>query len=288
MNILITGANGQLGAEFRELIEKKTDHTFFFEDSFGLDITNKAKVLSYVTKKQINAVINCAAYTAVDKAESEPLKAEEVNSLGVKNLIEALSNVDGKLIHFSTDYVFNGKNYKPYLEKDFTEPIGVYGETKRKGEEFLLNSPIEAIIIRTSWVYSTYGSNFVKTILKLAKERDELRIIFDQIGTPTYARDLAVASLDILLREGRIDKVSKIYHFSNEGVASWYDFAKAIVEISSINCKINPIETKDYPTPTKRPNYSLLNKGKIKSDFKMEIPYWRDSLKECILKLQNS
>ncbi|CAM1373831.1 dTDP-4-dehydrorhamnose reductase [Tenacibaculum xiamenense] len=285
MNILVTGASGQLGSEIREKSTEFSQHNYFFEDSKSLDITDSEKVKEVIEENNIEVVMNCAAYTSVDKAESEELNAENVNSLGVKNLLLALKG-KGKLIHISTDYVFNGKSYEPYKEEHYVEPIGVYGKTKRLGEEYILNSEVESIIIRTSWVYSSFGNNFVKTMLRLGKERNELNVIFDQIGSPTYARDLALVCLDSIDKD--FSNLSKIYHYSNEGVTSWYDFAKAIMEISGVDCKIYPIETKDYPTPAKRPNYSLLNKTKIKKEFNITIPYWRDSLKDCIKKIERN
>ncbi len=287
MNILITGVKGQLSSEIKELSFNYSKHNFFFEDSKSLDITDFNKVDLYIQTNQINAIVNCAAYTAVDKAEVEISKAEEVNVKGVYNLAKSIKKVDGKLIHISTDYIFNGESFTPYSEEHKVNPLGVYGRTKLEGEEQVLSLALEAIIIRTSWVYSSYGNNFVKTMLRLGKEKEELNVIFDQIGTPTYARDLAKVCLDIISEEDKINRKSSIYHYSNEGVASWYDFAKAIMEISQTNCDVYPIETKDYPTPAKRPNYSLLNKAKIKKDFNVDIPYWRDSLKECILKIEN-
>ena len=233
-------------------------------------------------------MINCAAYTAVDKAEHDVDIAEKVNSEGVLNLVNAVQKEQGKLIHISTDYVFDGNNFLPYKESDPVSPIGVYGKTKRAGELAVLNSSIDAIVIRTSWLYSAYGNNFVKTMLKLGHDRDELGVIFDQVGTPTNASDLAKTCLDILSDKSseNISTNGKIYHYSNEGVASWYDFATAIMELGSLDCKVRPIETKDYPTPAKRPHYSVLNKTKIKTDFNIEIPYWRDSLDKCIEKLK--
>lgn len=287
MNILITGVNGQLGSEIRELSSQFSKELFFFEDSKTLDITNGELVNEYIKNNKIEAVINCAAYTAVDKAEDEYDNAQKVNGEGVKNIVTALEKVKGKLIHISTDYVFNGENFIPYTENQKVAPLGVYGKTKRVGEEYVINSNIEAIIIRTAWVYSNYGNNFVKTMMRLGKEREKLNVVFDQIGSPTYAKDLGKACLDILISQNKIDEKSKIYHYSNEGVASWYDFAKAIMEIGEIECEIYPIESKEYPTPAKRPNYSLLNKTKIKKDFSIQIPYWRDSLIDCIKKLKN-
>lgn len=288
MNILITGASGQLGSEIKELSKGDSKNKYFFEGSKTLDITNFLKVESFIKKNNINAVINCGAYTAVDKAEEEQEQAWNVNVNGVENIARAIKKTGGKLIHISTDYVFSGQAFQPYQENDAVNPLGVYGKTKRLGEEKLLELNFEAIIIRTSWLYSSYGANFLKTMLRLGKDRQELGVIFDQVGSPTYARDLAETCLKILSSDKKIDMKSKTYHYSNEGIASWYDFAKAIFEIASIDCKVNPIETKDYPTPAKRPNYSVLNKSKIKKDFDVKIPYWRDSLKECIKKIEDS
>ncbi|WP_237276352.1 dTDP-4-dehydrorhamnose reductase [Tenacibaculum ovolyticum] len=285
MNVLVTGATGQLGSEIRGVSKRKRVHNFFFETSIDLDITNVLLVEKYIVKNKIELVINCAAYTFVDKAEKEYVKSFDVNALGVHNLVLALEKVNGKIIHISTDYVFNGESFIPYNESQEVRPVGVYGETKRVGEEYVLSSSIEGVVIRTSWLYSSFGSNFVKTMLHLGKERDKLGVVFDQIGSPTYARDLAELCVSLLDIE-KIDLNSKLYHYSNEGVASWYDFAIAIMEMADIKCNVYPIETKEYPTPAKRPNYSLMNKAKIKKDFNIDIPYWRNSLKECIKELQ--
>jgi len=285
MNILVTGANGQLGSEIKEVSKHKTDFRFFFKNSKELDITKSLLVEKYILKNNINIVINCAAYTAVDKAETDISKAKEVNDLGVENLVLALKKVNGKIIHISTDYVFNGESFIPYKEDSKVCPLGVYGNTKRGGEKHLLNASIEGIVIRTSWLYSSFGNNFVKTILKLGEERNELNVVCDQIGSPTYAKDLAVVCLQLLTKI-KLDSFSKIYHYSNEGVASWYDFAKAIILYGGIDCEIKPIEAKEYPTPAKRPSYSVMNTAKIKEDFNIEIPYWKDSLKSCIKELQ--
>ncbi len=285
MNILITGAKGQLGTEIKRLVDnevKQSIHKFFFENSQGLDITNIKDIENYISKNKISAVINCAGYTAVDKAEEDQKNAEKVNVKGVKNLVKSLEKVNGKLIHISTDYVFNGEKLTPYKEEDDVNPQTIYGKTKRAGEEYIFNSDIEAIIIRTSWLYSDFGNNFVKTMLRLANKQHSINVVSDQIGTPTYAKDLAKVCLNIILSDKKINKNSKIYHYSNEGEASWYDFAKAIMEFAKIDCKINPIETKDYPTSAKRPKYSVLDKTKIKKDFNIEIPHWRESLKKCL------
>ena len=255
-----------------------------------LNICKSEELNTFIVDQNINAVINCAAYTAVDKAEKDEHTAQKVNSEGVLNLVNALKKVNGKLIHISTDYVFDGNHSQPYKESDPVSPVGVYGETKRAGELAVLNSSIDALVIRTSWMYSVYGNNFLKTMLKLGHDKDELGVIFDQVGTPTNASDLAKTCLDILAysKEANINSKGKIYHYSNEGVTSWYDFAKAIMELGSIDCKVRPIETKDYPTPAKRPHYSVLNKSKIKTDFNIQIPNWRDSLDKCIEKLKSN
>lgn len=283
MNILVTGSKGQLGSEIIDL-SKEYNYNFYFTDKEELDITKKEKIENFVNDKNINLIINCAAYTAVDKAESEKELADLVNHKAVEYLAEVCMKKDIALIHISTDYVFDGKNYRPYVESDKVNPQGIYGLTKLRGEEAFKDSKAKGIIIRTSWVYSSYGKNFVKTMLNLAKTRDSLDVIFDQIGTPTYAKDLAKAILEII--DNHLEKIkekkAEIYHFSNEGVCSWYDFAKAIFEIKNINIEVNPIETKDYPTPAIRPHYSVLNKSKIKNEFNIKIPYWRESLKKML------
>ena len=282
-NILVTGTNGQVGSEIKEL-SSNYDYNFFFTVKDNLDITNEQNIKEFIEKNNINTIINCAAYTAVDIAEDDKANADLANRKAVKKLAKISKEKNIKLIHISTDYVFDGKNFKPYSEEFQTNPNSVYGKTKLDGEvEMLKINPYNSIIIRTSWVYSGYGNNFVKTMLKLGKERDELGVIFDQIGTPTYARDLAKTILDILpkIENNKVE----IYNYSNEGVLSWYDFAKEIMRMANLNCKINPIETFQYPTPASRPHYSLLNKSKIKKDFNITIPYWKDSLDECLKKL---
>jgi dTDP-4-dehydrorhamnose reductase len=279
-NILVTGANGQVGSEIQAL-HGEYPYTFFFADRESLDITDKEQLKVFIETNGIDTIINCAAYTAVDKAESDEKNAELVNHIAVKNLAELAYAYNIKLVHISTDYVFDGENYRPYKEDDSTSPQGVYGSTKRRGEEALLHvNPKNSVIIRTSWVYSSFGNNFVKSMLRLGKEKEELGVIYDQVGTPTYARDLAKMVLEVLPKLEN-DNV-KIYHYSNEGVLSWYDFAKEIMKMAKLPCKINPIETKDYPTPAKRPHYSLLNKSKIKKEFGTIIPYWKDSLDTCL------
>jgi len=279
-NILVTGSNGQVGSELREL-SKSYDANFFFTDRESLDITNSEMITDFVEKNAIEIIINTAAYTAVDKAEEDRENADKANHLAVRYLANTAKEKGIKLIHISTDYVFDGKNYQPYNENDRTAPNGIYGKTKLAGEEAMREiNPKNSIIIRTSWVYSSFGANFVKTMLRLGKERDTLGVIFDQVGTPTYAKDLAKTILDILPKI-KNENVS-LYHYSNEGVLSWYDFAKEIMYMANIACNIDPIETKEYPTPASRPHYSLLNKAKIKSEFGITIPYWKDSLDRCL------
>jgi dTDP-4-dehydrorhamnose reductase len=277
--ILVTGAHGQLGTELNFLSSMLENHSFVFVGSKDLDITNADALNNFFSKEEYSAVINCAAYTAVDKAESEKEVAFKVNAEGAANLAIACKQHNAKFIHFSTDFVFDGTAYVPYLEKDKTNPLSVYGASKLAGEEQVVASNPNAVIIRTSWVYSSFGNNFVKTILKLCKEREQLNIIFDQIGTPTYARDLAAVVLQIVQQQ---EWKPGIYNYSNEGVASWYDFAVAIRDLAGLKTKILPIETSQYPTPAVRPKYSLLNKKKIKETFGIEIPYWRDSLEKCM------
>ena len=290
MKVLITGSNGQLGSEIKELASDYENLECIFRDLPELDICDTETLTTIISDQHINAVINCAAYTAVDKAEEEEQIAQKVNSEGVLNLVDALKKVDGKLIHISTDYVFDGNHSQPYKESDPVSPIGVYGETKRAGELAVLNSSIDAIVIRTSWLYSVYGNNFVKTMLRLGNQKKSIQVVSDQKGTPTYAKDLAKTCLDILSNAGstNISKKGSLYHYSNEGVTSWYDFARAIMEISNIDCNIIPIETKDYPTQAVRPLYSVLDKSKITSDFKVTIPHWRDSLTNCIKKINHN
>lgn len=282
-NVLVTGSKGQVGSELREL-SNEYKYNFFFTDSSSLDITDFKKVKDFIDTNNINTIINTAAYTAVDKAEEDAVNADKINHLAVKNLARIAKEKNIKLIHISTDYVFDGKNYKPYNEDDTTNPNGVYGKTKLDGENAIREiNPKNSIIIRTSWVYSSFGANFVKIMLRLGKERDSLGVIFDQVGTPTYARDLAKVILDILAKVNS-EKVA-IYNYSNEGVCSWYDFAKEIMSMAKIDCQINPIETKEYPTPATRPHYSLLNKAKIRKKFDIMIPYYKDSLEECLIRM---
>ena len=283
LNILVTGSKGQLGSEIEEL-STSYDYKFFFTDKNDLDITNSHAVNKFIETNNVYIIINCAAYTAVDKAESDENSADAINHIAVKNLTQIAKKHDIKLIHISTDYVFDGTNYMPYTEEDKTSPNSVYGKTKLAGEQEIIGiNPKDSIIIRTSWVYSSYGANFVKTMLRLTKEKEQLGVIYDQVGTPTYAGDLAKTILDILpnIKNEKVE----IYNYSNEGVLSWYDFAKEIMRMSKSACQINPIETIEYPTPAARPHYSLLNKSKIKNEFNLNIPYWKDSLDKCLQKM---
>ena len=282
-NILVTGSNGQVGSEIKELASKYS-YNFFFTDRNNIDITSKESIKEFCQTNSINVIINCAAYTAVDKAQSDIENADLVNRKAVKKLSIVAKELNIKLIHISTDYVFDGKNFKPYVEEFQTNPQSVYGKTKLDGENEIRDiNPLNSIIIRTSWVYSYYGNNFVKTMLRLGKEKEELGVIFDQVGTPTYAAHLAKTILDIIpqIENSKVE----IYNYSNEGVLSWYDFAKEIMKMAKLDCKINPIETYQYPTPAKRPHFSLLNKSKIKSKFNLEIPYWKDGLDDCLKRL---
>jgi dTDP-4-dehydrorhamnose reductase len=286
--ILVTGSSGQLGQSLKAIAQNHPDVDFTFATRVDLDLSNEQSIIDYFQHHHVDLIVSCAAYTAVDKAESEPELANQINHLAIKQLAEVASQQNTKLIHISTDYVFNGQQYRPYIETDEVEPKSVYGESKLKGEQALLEAlPNNGLIIRTSWVYSAYGNNFVKTMLRLGQERDSLNVIFDQVGTPTYAGDLAKAMMTIVASDAfNQQKVTtEIYHYSNEGVCSWYDFAKAIFELSSIDCNVSPIETKDYPTPATRPHYSLLNKAKIKQRFAITIPYWKDALHACLNQL---
>jgi len=285
-SILVTGANGQLGSEIQALAPNHADYTFTFADRDTFDFCSEDAIRTYFEKKRFDVIINCAAYTAVDKAESEEELAFAINHRAVEALAHIAKDKKISLIHLSTDYVFDGSNFKPYVENDPTNPQSVYGESKLAGEEALCAiSPANSIIIRTSWVYSGFGNNFVKTMLRLGREREELGVIFDQVGTPTYARDLAKAILDIIPKIK--NSQTEIYHYSNEGVCSWYDFAKAIFELGGIGCSVKAIETKEYPTPATRPHYSLLNKAKIKNSFGLTVPYWHDALREALETMEN-
>ncbi len=282
MTILITGCNGQLGNELQLLQKDFAQHSWLNTDVEELDITNQLAVNQFIAEKQVDGIINCAAYTAVDKAESDKQLATALNTEAPAYLAAAIEKRGGWMIHISTDYVFNGTKHTPHLETDTPCPESVYGSTKLAGEFGVQKFCSKSMIIRTAWLYSPFGSNFVKTMLRLGKEREQLGVVFDQIGTPTYARDLACAIMSI------VEKGIKpgIFNFANEGVCSWYDFACAIHRMAGINtCKVSPIHTEDYPTPAPRPAFSVLDKTKIKTTFGLEIPQWEESLAECIEKL---
>ncbi|MBP3354144.1 MAG: dTDP-4-dehydrorhamnose reductase [Bacteroidales bacterium] len=278
--ILITGANGQLGNEMRCVATNDTNNNYVFTDVADLDITDTNSVSSFFKEINPDFVVNCAAYTAVDKAEDEIEVCSLINSKAVENIATAAKDIDCKVIHISTDYVYDGNATKPYNENDITSPKSVYGKTKLKGEEAILTIlPNSGIVIRTAWLYSTYGKNFVKTMIDLGKVRDSLNVVNDQKGTPTYAADLALAINQII---NTPTFIPGIYNYSNEGECSWYEFACLIHELAEVKCKINPIPTEQYPTKATRPKYSVLNKNKIKETYGITIPNWEESLKKCI------
>ena len=270
---LVVGANGQLGNCIRLFLKD----TAIYTNKEELDITNENAVREFVKNNNFKCIINCSAYTAVDKAENDIELATKINVDGVRNL--AKTNIP--LIHISTDYVFNGKNNVPYVETDTTDPMSVYGKTKLEGEREVLKYSKSVIIIRTAWLYSQFGNNFLKTMLRLGKERESLNVVFDQVGTPTYAMDLAEVIYKIL-QSGKYEDMKEIYHFSNEGVCSWYDFAVEIMKEANLSCEVKPIESKDYPTLAVRPSFSVLNKSKIKGDFGVEIEHWRMAMVKCL------
>jgi len=278
--ILITGANGQLGKCLKDAAAHFKNFQFLFEDKTNLDITNSENVLSYFKQHQPDYIINCAAYTPVDKAETEQDLAFSINEAGIQNLVEAVKSYPSKIVHISTDYVFDGSGMHPYKPNHSTNPQGIYGLSKAKGEQVLLKANLPSIIVRTSWVYSEYGHNFFKTMTRLGAEKENLNVVNDQIGCPTYAGDLAYTLLQIISSKLKwID--NEIYHYSNCGKVSWYDFAMKIMELNEYNCTVNPIPTSEYPTPAKRPAYSVLSIGKIAQTFGLSIPFWTDSLKKC-------
>lgn len=282
-NILVTGSNGQLGNEMRVLSERYAAYTYFFTDIHELDICDEQAVLHYVSANKIDLIVNCAAYTAVDKAEDAPELCDKINHLAPGYLAKAIEARGGSLIHISTDYVFDGTSCVPYRESTPVCPVSVYGSTKLAGEEAVMKYASKAMIIRTAWLYSSFGNNFVKTMIRLGKEKDSLGVVFDQVGTPTYARDLAIAIFAAIEK----NIVPGIYHFTNEGVCSWYDFAKAIHRLAGItDCFVRPLHTEGYPTKANRPHFSVLDKTKMKETYGINIPYWEDSLKECIEKLK--
>lgn len=282
MNILVTGCNGQLGNEIQLLEKENPQHCFFNTDVEELDITDQLAVEQFVAQNKIEGIINCAAYTAVDKAESNKELCTSLNTVAPAYLAAAIDKRNGWMIHISTDYVFDGTKHTPYVEDDTPCPNSVYGSTKLAGELGVRKFCKKAMIIRTAWLYSTFGNNFVKTMIRLGKEKEQLGVIFDQIGTPTYARDLAVVIMTAINKGIKPD----VYHFSNEGVISWYDFTKAIHRLAGIDtCHVKPLHTTEYPTPASRPAYSVLDKTKLKNAYGIEIPYWEESLAECIKKL---
>ena len=282
--VLIVGANGQLGRElkFLEPVLKKT--FCFFTGKSELDITDRNELDSFVSSNQINIIINCAAYTNVDQAEDDKLNANLINYVAVDNLAQVAKQRNVFLIHISTDYVFDGSQNIPYTENVKTAPLGVYGATKLKGEQAIINAGCNYFIFRTSWLYSVYGNNFVKTMIRLTTEKDKINVVFDQVGTPTYAGDLATMLFSIIENE-QLYNNSGIYHFSNEGVCSWYDFAKEISVEVGTTCDIQPCHSSEFPSKVTRPSFSVLDKTKLKQDFKYTIPYWKDSLAICINKL---
>ena len=278
INVLVTGGNGQLAHCIKDL--EPNHFNFIYTDYLDLDITNSIDLETFFKNNHIDYCINCAAYTEVDKAESQLEIASEVNGIGAKNLAIACKDFNATLIHISTDFVFDGSKSSIYTEEDTVNPISVYGETKLQGEVQIQNHLTKYFILRTAWLYSEHGNNFMKTMMRLSKERDQLSVVVDQVGTPTYAKDLASIILHLIVTK---NNQYGIYHYSNEGVASWYDFAKAIFEEIGADLKLLPIKTFEYPTPAKRPAFSVLDKTKIKKTLKLEIPYWRDSLRKAIL-----
>jgi len=286
MRILVTGKNGQLGKSIQKIVNVQNSNDFIFVGREELDLSSESNISHYFSNNnKFDIIINCAAYTAVDKAEEEQELANQVNHLAVKQLAQIVNEQQAKLIHISTDYVFDGESDKPYVESDTTNPINVYGKTKLAGEKALQKiMPTNATIIRTSWVYSEYGRNFVKTMLKLGKQRDELNVVRDQIGSPTYATNLAEVILHIIKNKEfkEIGRVTQIYHYSNQGEISWYEFAKEIFKIAKIDCKVNPIAAQQYPAPAKRPKSTSMNKDKIAETFSINISDWKKSLNTCI------
>lgn len=284
MNILVTGSAGQLGHSLRDIAADSTNH-YIFTDVTELDITDKSAIIRMMEAEKVNMVINCAAYTNVDKAEDDFDTANLINNTAVRNLAEACKQFSATLIHVSTDYVFDGSSNIPYTEDMPLAPLGVYGVTKLHGEQVVLESGCDYIIIRTSWLYSEYGKNFVKTMMMLTEERETLNVVFDQAGTPTYAGDLARVIYNIV-ENNKYKGNNGIYHFSNEGVCSWYDFAHEISELARTECDIRPCHSNEFPSKVNRPHYSVLDKTKIKTTFGLTIPYWKDSLRVCISNLQ--
>lgn len=277
--VLVTGSKGQLGNEVQVLASSFPQFEFIFTDVEELDICDRQAVETYFAERKIDFLLNCAAYTAVDKAEEDVELCSQINEKAVGILGEVAERYGVSMVHVSTDYVFDGTNYLPYTEDMPVCPATVYGKSKLAGEQLLMEVCPGAIIVRTSWLYSSFGNNFVKTMLRLGRERDNLNVIFDQVGTPTYAADLADALLQVISAD---EFIPGIYHYSNEGVCSWYDFTISIHKIAGVNCRVLPIESKDYPAKTPRPHYSVLNKNKIKSNYNIQIPHWEDGLRRCL------
>lgn len=284
--ILVTGASGQLGRSIHRLSVACPQYEFVFTDVDTLDICDAPVVKAFVGTKDVDCIVNCAAYTAVDKAEDDEALCLRINRDAVQNLGEAAQACGAKIIHVSTDYVFDGTHCIPYVETDETCPVSVYGRTKLAGEQLLREICPEAVVIRTAWLYSEYGNNFVKTMLRLGKEREQLSVVFDQVGSPTYAGDLAAAILAVLAKADEGGFVPGVYHFSDEGVCSWYDFAVKIMERGGLPCHVLPVESKDYPVKAARPHFSVLNKAKIKKTYGLHIPHWETSLRLCMEKLR--
>ena len=280
IKVLVTGSRGQLGSEIKAISSLYPTLKFTFTDIDELDITDSVAVNNFIQALNPNFVVNCAAYTAVDKAEQEIEAATKINSLAPSIIAKVCKNKGCKMIHISTDYVFDGESKTPYVESSAVNPTSHYGISKLKGEKEVLSSGV-CLVIRTSWLYSSFGNNFVKTIIRNAKIKPELRVVFDQLGCPTYAKDLADVILQIVSK-GQNNFIPEIFHYSNEGDCSWYDFACTIVDLTNIDCKITPIETKDYPLPAKRPQYSVFNKSKIQNSYNIYIPHWEKSLRNCI------
>ncbi len=283
-NILVTGANGQLGMEFRTLADQYPAYNFLFVTKEELPINDAIAAAKYFSENKIDYCVNCAAYTAVDKAETEKEIAFGINGTAVGKLASLCKKSGARFIHFSTDYVFNGQATVPYTATDETDPVNAYGASKLLGETEAIKNDPDAIIIRTSWVYSRFGKNFVKTMLKLMSEKEQLSVVSDQVGSPTYANDLAKAVMQIIEKDS--DHAGGIYSYSNTGVISWYEFAQAIKEISGSDCIVNPVAGSAYPTPAKRPQYSVLDTSILRETFNIVIPFWRDSLEKCIALLK--
>ena len=281
--VLVTGANGQLGSEMRRL-GMASPNEYIFTDVAELDITDSAAVKEFVKENKVNIIVNCAAYTAVDRAEDDEVTAELINATAVRNLAAAAKEVDATLFHVSTDYVFGAEGNTPRTEDMPTNPLGVYGRTKLRGEQAIAEVGAKSIIIRTAWLYSEYGNNFLKTMLRLTKEKETLSVVFDQVGTPTYAGDLAMTIFSII--EGDYYNGNEgVYHFSNEGVCSWYDFAREIATAMGHTCQINPCHSSEFPSKVTRPPYSVLDKTKIKRTFGVDIPHWRESMIYCLKRI---